>query len=127
MPSNAETVLFRQLVGGDMVAADRLLALTMSANAAIEFCLGPTLGRITDAIGRRALFLGARGLLCCAASAAAACRLPYVACHLPPAAACCLPPPVACHLAAHRATIMMHRMALMHRHAAVVCFQPRAC
>jgi hypothetical protein len=42
MPGNAETVLFRQLVGGDLVQADRLLALTMSANAMIEFCLGPT-------------------------------------------------------------------------------------
>ena len=58
MPGNAETVLFRQLVGGDLVQADRLLALTMSANAMIEFCLGPTLGRVTDAIGRRAFFLG---------------------------------------------------------------------
>eukprot|EP01046_Picozoa_sp_COSAG06_P029606 COSAG06_NODE_2756_length_6336_cov_29.970980_4_plen_354_part_00 len=55
---NAETLLFQQLVGGDVLRADRLLALTLSANAVIEFCFGPTLGRVMDAIGRRKIFLG---------------------------------------------------------------------
>lgn len=50
--TNAETVLFQQLVGGDVVKADRLLAMTLSAAAAIEFSLAPTLGRLTDALGR---------------------------------------------------------------------------
>ena len=58
IPGNAETILFQELVGGDVVRADRLLAVTMSANAAIEFVLAPTVGRLTDSLGRKPFFLG---------------------------------------------------------------------
>jgi MFS family permease len=50
--AQAETQLFVQLTGST-AAAGMLLAKTMSISGLIEFIIGPTFGKLTDAFGRR--------------------------------------------------------------------------
>ena len=53
--AQAETQLYTQLTGSP-AAAGSLLASTMAISGLVEFVVGPSFGKLTDALGRRTFF-----------------------------------------------------------------------
>lgn len=53
--AQAETQLYTQLTG-TAAAAGGLLATTMSISGLVEFVIGPSFGKMTDAFGRKIFF-----------------------------------------------------------------------
>ena len=58
LPGQSEVQLFTDLCQGDANRAAQLLSITMSMSGAVEFFVGPTIGKLSDSIGRKPFFFG---------------------------------------------------------------------